>query len=219
MVVTVIGPRDKHYRSYINTTSRAEGWSRGLSPFFVGPVAMPYGPTPSMLEHVRDRMSRAKSDDVRRQLSGILDGIMGRITAVNVENAWQYSKVYPEHDAGGEPSHEWYRWQHAGFRSPRASRYPMGKGVKPAYMWYDGKRLSYIEARRQVYIPMYSRAVRETTAYRQLEGLYLTGPLVLWDFDGYDHRALGMSFEDVVGCETRSLGHAFVLAMILEGVI
>lgn len=42
-------------------------------------------------------------------------------------------------------------------------------------------------------------------------------PLVLWDFDGYDHQALGISLAEVIEDPRRKMGHAFVLAMLLEG--
>jgi hypothetical protein len=45
------------------------------------------------------------------------------------------------------------------------------------------------------------------------------GEVAFWDFDGYDHVSLGMSLADVLHCEERKMGHAFVLAMMLEGLI
>lgn len=42
------------------------------------------------------------------------------------------------------------------------------------------------------------------------------GELWLWDFDAYDHRALGMTYEDVINNPTKKCGHAFILAMMLE---
>ena len=43
-----------------------------------------------------------------------------------------------------------------------------------------------------------------------LERYLEQGQLTLFDFDGYDHRKLGMSFKDVIHCSTRICGHAFV---------
>ena len=220
MTVTVIGPVDKGYRgSYIDTTSRAEGWSRSLSPFFLGPVSVPYGPTMNMIKRVDDRLATATSEAHIVTLRAIREGIGGVLRANNVENAWQYSKVYDHHDASGEPIPEWFQWRHQGFRKQRAVRYPYGKGAVPLYSWFDGKRYDYIEARKHIYVPLYSEAVRLTPAFRQLQGLAMAGNVVLWDFDGYDHRSLGMSFDDVMNCRERKMGHAFVLAMMLEGIL
>jgi hypothetical protein len=172
-----------------------------------------------MLEKVELRLTTVKSEIQRMAILAIKDGIKGQLKALNVENAWQYSKVYDHHDQGGEPIPEWFQWRHSGFHKRRAVRYPYKKGTVPLYTWYDGKRLTYVEARQQLYIPMYSQAVKKTDAYRRLQGLYTAGHVTLWDFDGYDHHSLGMSFNDVIQCETRRMGHAFVLAMMLEGVI
>lgn len=220
MVVKIIGPRDKNHKgSYINTTSRSTSWSKGLSPFFLGPVSLPYAPTAAMVEAVNEKLATLKSENARAECQAILTAIHGSIEAKNVENAWQYSKVYEPYDDGGVPSRSWYTWRAMGFVNPRAVRYPMGHGAVPLYFWVDGKRLSYIEARKQLYIPIYSAAVKRTDAFQRLRGLYTAGPLTLWDFDGYDHLSLGMSYNDVMNCETRKMGHTFVLGMMLEGII
>ena len=94
----------------------------------------------------------------------------------------------------------------------------MGKGRKPEYSWWNGKRLSYTEARKEIYIPLYSQSVSQTDAFHELKEVHESEEDIwLWDFDAYDHRALGMSWDDVIDCETRKMGHAFVLAMLLEG--
>ena len=46
--------------------------------------------------------------------------------AKNMENAWQYSKVYFEHlDEQGNPNKEYYEWAKEGFANPKAVRFPM----------------------------------------------------------------------------------------------
>lgn len=170
---------------YIDTTSRSKTWSRGLSPFFLGPVKI------------------------------------GNFWSLNMENAWQYSKVYPEHvDDTGKPTDEWREWAMKGWGNTKAVRYPMGKGRKPLYSWIQGRKLSYIEARKEIYIPLYSQAVRDTDAFKALQNVVKSNMIVcLRDFDGYDHKTLGMSYDEVINCESRKMGHAFVLAMMLEGKI
>ena len=186
MSVRVIGPRDPRPEGTIDTTSRSRTWSRGLSPFFLGPVPLyPGAPVP---------------------------------TATCVENAWQYSKVYPEHVGfDGNPSPAYFEWATKGWQDPRAARYPMGKGRKPEYSWWAGERLTYIQAREKVYLPLYVQAVLASSAWGTLLTLYRASEeLVLWDFDGYDHKKLGMTFAEVVRCESRKMGHALVLAVLLE---
>lgn len=139
--------------------------------------------------------------------------------AQNVENAWQFSKVYPEHDFMGAPNEAYWKWAQEGWSSRYAHRYPMGKGVKPRYSWWDGQPLTYVQARRMVYIPLYSQAVLDVgPAWEALKDMARRGPLVLLDFDAYDRRAIGYGWEDVVDDPKRKMGHAFVLAMMLEGV-
>lgn len=141
----------------------------------------------------------------------------GRI-AQNMENAWQYSKVYTEHvDEDGNPATAYWDWASEGWSDYKAHRYPMGKGAKPLYSYWDGQKLTYIQARRKIYIPLYSAAVRNTIAFAKLCELALAQDIWLWDFDGWDYRSLGMDLDDVPDCETRKMGHAFVLAAMIEG--
>lgn len=198
MTVTVVGPRNHPRLDVINTTSRgSDPRFIELSPFHLGPVD-------------------CYAED---------DGVMPvMLRARNMENAWQYSKLYREHaDFDGDVfkvSKRWADWRDAGFAKERADRYPMGKGAVPLCSYWAGRYLSYIEARREIYIPLYSKAVRKTSAYAELERVYKEkGEIVLWDFDGYLHRNLGMSFDDVIACTSRKMGHAFVLAMMLEGAL
>lgn len=166
----------------------------------------------------------SRSKDWGRGFSPFLLGpceLYGERTAQTVENAWQFSKVYKQHmDADGNPTDEYWKWAEAGWASRRAERYPMGKGAVPEYTWWDGEKLSYLEARRRVYVPLYYAAVLRTAAYDKLREMYREGvDLFLWDFDGYNHGKLGMSLEDVLNCPDKKMGHAFVLsAMLRKGI-
>ena len=182
-MIKIIGPRDKKEPRTINTTSHSPlDWSRGLSPFVLGPIEL-----------------------------------YGSHTARIFENAWQFAKLYPEHaDTNGKPTRNYWTWAQNGWNSTTAFRYPAGKGRKPLCSLWNGNRLQYIEARKQIYIPLYQHAVKRTAAYQTLQRLYVEqGQLTLFDFDGYDHCQLGMSFKDVINCSTRVCGHAFVLAIML----
>jgi len=136
----------------------------------------------------------------------------------NMENAWQFAKVYPEHVGDlGFPDSPYFEWARRGWKDPRGHRHPMGRRA-PAYSWWGGERLGYVEARKRIYIPLYARAVAKTEAFSQLRALYVErGELTLWDFDGYDYRAMGMSWKEVRDNVNRPMGHAFVLAYLLEG--
>lgn len=137
----------------------------------------------------------------------------------NVENAWQYSKVYAEHvDIHNDPTEEYFEWRNKGYNEKWAQRYPMGKGRKALFSFWNGERLSYVEARKKIYIPLYRDAVKTTAAFARLTEEYKKrGEIVLIDFDAYNHRLLGMNWHDVINNPDKKMGHAFVLAMMLEG--
>ena len=184
MPVKVIGPKDKCDTSYINTTSRSNNWSKGLSPFFLGPIPL-----------------------------------YGNREAKNMENAWQFAKVYQGHvDTEGNLLPSYWEWAEAGWANKKAHRYPMPKGIKPLYSLWDGEKLGYVEARKCIYIPLYANAVLKTEAFTHLKQTYEAfGEITLWDFDGYDYLNMGITLKQVANDPNRKMGHAFVLAMLLDG--
>jgi hypothetical protein len=189
MTVHMAGPRNPapDPDNCINTTSRSTTWSRGLSPFFLGPL--------DLYEH---------------------EGEM--IVAKNMENAWQYAKVYKAHGDDDGPGPGYWEWAKQGWDKKRADRYPMGKGSVPMYSWWAGEKLGYIDARKRIYAPLYADAIGKTDSFRILKGMYeRRGEIWLWDFDSYDYIKDGMSFDDVLNCPERKMGHGFVLAMMLSG--
>jgi len=142
--------------------------------------------------------------------------------AKNLENLWQFSKVYPELEhysiSSGRLLPGWRTWRDAGWADPVAHRYPMGKGRKPLFSNWNGKQLGYIDARKQIYATEYAKNVILTDSYQRLLGVYNSGvDIILRDYDAYDHIALGMSLVDVINNPNKIMGHAFVLIMLLEG--
>lgn len=134
-----------------------------------------------------------------------------------MENAWQYAKVYP-----GVAGAAYWAWAKRGWADPRAVRYPMGKGAQPLYALWAGDELDYIAARRRIYIPLYAQAVRmhQLDLFLKLrQQAYAGSGAVIVDFDAYDHRKLGYSWDDVISDPDRKMGHGFVLAMMIEGVL
>ena len=156
--------------------------------------------------------------------------------AKNFENLWQFSKVYPEHvDKFGYQSNDWYKWRKKGWATKRAIRYPMGKITKnmspeekrkrtPLFSHWKDEKLSYIQARKKIYAPEYAKNVGTTTSYHRLEYVYQeclaeNRELILLDYDAYDHAQLGMSLVDVINNPGKKMGHAFVLIMMLTGLL
>lgn len=188
----VIGPFDKHIqpedgRIICNVTSSSETWMRNFSPFFLGPVKL-YGP----------------------------------YGAFNVENAWQYTKVYECHaDKEKNPTEKYWDWAREGWAKERAVRYPMYKGARPLYSWWGGKKLGYIDARKQIYVPLYETAVYNSGYFESLveyvrDALNDGMEVCFWDYDGFDHIKYNLTLEQVVDYPNRKMGHAFVLANMVQ---
>lgn len=144
------------------------------------------------------------------------------LTAANVENAWQFSKVYKQHtDEEGNPTDAYWSWASEGWDDTYAHRYPMGRGAIPEYSFWAGQKLGYIEAREQIYVPLYREAVEESGYFDSLVNfiwdLKQDGiEVYLFDFDGYDNVKLGLTLEEVQKNPNRKMGHAFVLVQMLE---
>lgn len=134
----------------------------------------------------------------------------------NVENAWQYSKVYPEHaDSNGEPTTAYYLWRDNGYALTKAERYPMGKKVRPLYSLVNDVKYPYLEAKEKIYIKIYSEAVSKTESYGILTQLAKEGRnLCLLDFDAYDHT--GKTKKEIIDHPTRKFGHGFCIKWLLD---
>lgn len=141
--------------------------------------------------------------------------------AKNLENLWQFSKVYKCHlDRIDNPSPDWFAWRNEGWNNPKAIRYPMGKWKIPVYSYWKGAKLNYIEARKVIYAPFYAENVKKTDSFKQLKELYESGKtVILRDYDAYDHEKFGMTLKDVINNPNWKMGHAFVLIMMLTGVL
>lgn len=148
--------------------------------------------------------------------------LYGAYGAWNVENAWQYSKVYECHaDKENNPTEKYWKWALEGWANKRAVRYPMGRGRVPQYALWEGKRLGYIEARKKIFIPLYEQAVIDSGYFEALcnfvQDCWREGQEVcFWDFDGYDYIKMGMTLDECLDLSTRKFGHGFVLARMVE---
>lgn len=129
-----------------------------------------------------------------------------------LENIWQFCKLYPrvtaqrtslsqwqpqtviwEHgaevhvDANGTPTEAYWQWREKGLNNPYAVRYPNGyKGRKDAlcHIW-NGDRLTYVEARKAIYIGEYARLAPLTDEFKRLKKLLENGTnLQIIEVDG-----------------------------------
>lgn len=162
---------DLDERRIIDLTSRNRdtAFARQVSPFFVGPVTGPDG-----------------------------------ASAPNLEVFWQCGKVFPHHDGGDGPSPSFFAYRNEMYGKlqgeipkPRM-RHPYHEfGYDADDMCYwpywnstEGRyeRLSYLEARKRVYVPEYARLVAKSSAFKQLKELVDRGEkIALLDFDGFNY--------------------------------
>lgn len=156
--------------------------------------------------------------------SGLSPFILSAPPAKRFENLWQFSKVYKKYimPIDGYPDASWYKWRDAGYADFVVVRYPMGKGTIPEYTYWNDEKLSYIEARKKLYIPEYMKNVIKTDSFHKLqilyEGLNDEGKdLILLDYDAYDHKSHGMTLREVVNNPNKKCGHSFVLLSLLTG--
>ena len=212
-MIRLVGKRGKgSFESQLDEAAKGKGFvqidctsgnkdevMRGLSPFYLGPVEC-------------------------------YDGLKSE----TFERAWQCAKVYPWNvGADGKPDARYFAWRDEmwamkGFGDKMSIRFPVGKKNvgKCLYAWWkvDGEfqPLGYIAARKAIYISVYAKAVVKTEAYRRLVELRDSGKnLMLIDFDAYNihHPKYNFTYNDAIHCPILRMGHGFVLAMLMEGLI
>ena len=213
----------------VNTTSRAkkDHWGRAFSPMLMGPVPLYNGMESRTLE-VAWQFSKVYTECVISicQFHGAPRG-----PACREEGCKRFTPLIEPVDhlgINGMPNENWWRWARSGWQyevdpdnpdSRMYLRYPMGIGAKAAYSYWNGRRYSYIEARKEIYIPLYSEAAMKLPAWAQLKSLYNAGEcLKLLDVDGRNLHNLDMTYEQALNDPNYSFGHSLVLCALLEGV-
>ena len=139
---------------------------------------------------------------------------MGPCVSQNMENAWQYSKRYK-----GQSIDEWAAWADIGFSQTKAVRFPMGRGAKPMFSYWQGEELSYIAARFKIYGPLYEWCILNHAydSFLRLKKLVDDGTkIAIFDYDGYFYQGEDMSLDDVIYNPKRKMGHSFILMGMLQ---
>ena len=139
------------------------------------------------------------------------------VESLVMENIWQFSKVYSDMvDANNNPTESFFAWRNNGFADSVAHRHP--HNGKPLYSWWGGQKLGYIDARKMIYVPCYAYCVyNKPDALNTIKNKLALGyNIALADFDGYNFKAFGLSYEDVLNNPHKIMGHGHVLAMMIE---
>lgn len=183
--VLKIGHRETDGYDIVLTPVSTNREGRIFSPFFLGPVLLPS-----------------------------CNGSKERDAFHNVENAWQFSKVYGGKghlDYDNELTHKYHAWRQGGMESETAHRYPMGRGAVPAFSIYGKRRLSYITARKVIYTPYYARLIADIPMLAKLRTEYRKGAkILLLDYDASAEQSK-MAFDELVNWQGRKMGHSYVI--------
>lgn len=156
-------------------------------------------------------------------------GAVRPYVAQNVENLWQFAKVWdedvvPHGDPLGRIKESWFALRDAGWADTKAHRRPRGKVNRagpnrnvPLFSYWNGQRYPYGEARLRIYIPYYVQLVEQTEAYAQLKALIATGTNVqIVGYDGRDVTSDGVTLREALDDHTRPFGHELVLMALLR---
>src|SRR5437868_3205954 len=107
------------------------------------------GPYDKLPIHLQSKIlnTTSRSDNWGRGFSPFFLGpidLYGGHVSKNMENAWQYAKVYEYYlEEDGSIGERYFNWAKDGWNAQRAHRYPMGKEAKPLYSYWDGEKLTY----------------------------------------------------------------------------
>jgi len=154
-----------------------------------------------------------------KAMGPVVHGQQGLPNALNLENFWQFSKVYgDEVDAKGSPTGVFFSRQIETFLDPVPHRHkPNATGNVPLYwLWKRGNgelvRFKYVQA-RQFYCNFYERFALKSAEFAQLQDLLENGyNLQLCGYDAYDvTRPLEEHYLD----GSRPFGHELVLYSLL----
>lgn len=138
-----------------------------------------------------------------------------------LENVWQFGKVYSRipaqkipkthfdpqivwdwpaqthwDDKAKQPTPEYWQWRNAGMACPHPIRYPVGRRVRTQCLGYltapDAPLLGYIDARKQVYLPLMLDALRGSETFLKLQARLANGEnLLIVEVDGPHYESLG----------------------------
>lgn len=132
-----------------------------------------------------------------------------------VENLWQFSKVYGSDlahvDHEGQLTSAFRKWWERGAADESPRRYPAGKGRKPLFSVHGKLRLSYLAARKAIYVPQYANAIKDVDMFQFLRKEYRKGARIL--LLEYDARNIknNLSFAELVDDPSFKMGHSYVL--------
>jgi len=118
---------------------------------------------------------------------------------------------------------EYYTWRQSIFDCRHPIRYPNGRGDKYASTCafalniLTKQRLTYIPARKEIYVKEYARLARATKEYPEILDMFRSGKsLCIIEVDVPDNTVLNMDkLKALLEDPSKAFGHGLVLAMCL----
>jgi hypothetical protein len=138
--------------------------------------------------------------------------------ALNIENFYQFNKVYPcEVDKTGNPTKEFRKRQTEGYNDPIAHRHKFNNKIRPLYSVYKTrrgkeKRFTYVQS-RYFYCCVYELLAKKEKDYKTLAKFLKKGiNIMICGYDAYEvTKNLYEHYIDIV----RPFGHELVLYTLL----
>nr|QBK85908.1 MAG: uncharacterized protein LCMAC101_05030 [Marseillevirus LCMAC101] len=151
-----------------------------------------------------------------------------------LENVWQFSKVYAEvpeskqyknrytreviweyprevHMKKNELTPEYWIWRKKGMYCEHPVRYPVGYNHRHKCLFAlkkrSGSRLDYIESRKAIYVPLYSKAVKKEPKFDKLVKMVQNGTRILIvEVDG-PHQESSQYYSEKYDCPDNFIKH------------
>jgi hypothetical protein len=157
-------------------------------------------------------------------LGPVNHGEPGFPPALNIENYYQFSKVFPsEVDVDGKVKQEFFDLRRKVFLEPVAERHKI-KGVKPLFSLFlnegsQEERYTYVGS-RQFYCRQYERLAKESQSFTKLKRKLDDGyNLQICGYDGFDINSQDGNLKDIVKRHyldsSKPFGHELVLFTLL----
>jgi len=150
------------------------------------------------------------------------------LTAQRFENYWQGGKMWKtaDHmDEKDEPTDAWRAFRKKIYANPKGQRTPLPKKQYgfASSSYYNGKIHSYIESRKQIYVPIYRSLIESMPIIIKLKALLKSGQNILViDGDGppkklYPNGLImnATNWNKMINDPTHPFGHGYVVAALL----
>lgn len=148
------------------------------------------------------------------------DGSVTERDVTCIENLWQFSKIEEKlsnEKEGLPPKDEWFARRNNGWNDPEPHRHVLVKADRThpslGRHYWNGKYISYEEARKEIYIPFYWKSAIQTPAFKQLVDMRERG--VNFQIIGPDGRNIELGLKGELADIMKPFGHELVLVAML----